>query len=152
MAFAKWEYCLKLSLKLERLYYFSEPERLQCFDNWDGILHFCFFFSFRLTIAFFALSGLDMLDSLDLVNKDDIIEWIYSLQVLPTEDSEWVFSILFLVWLVSCSWHNMCQMSKSQYEFINSYHILFRHVFLAMLHFHPVQIWHLRSLIIGVPS
>lgn len=47
-----------------------------------------FFFSFRLTIAFFALSGLDMLDSLDVVNKDDIIEWIYSLQVLPTEDSE----------------------------------------------------------------
>lgn len=45
-------------------------------------------FSFRLTIAFFALSGLDMLDSLDVVNKDDIIEWIYSLQVLPTEDSE----------------------------------------------------------------
>ncbi|NXN40754.1 PGTB1 transferase, partial [Rhinoptilus africanus] len=41
----------------------------------------------RLTIAFFALSGLDMLDSLDVVNKDDIIEWIYSLQVLPTEDS-----------------------------------------------------------------
>ncbi|EGV95504.1 E3 ubiquitin-protein ligase Trim36 [Cricetulus griseus] len=28
-----------------------------------------------------------MLDSLDVVNKDDIIEWIYSLQVLPTEDS-----------------------------------------------------------------
>lgn len=43
---------------------------------------------FRLTIAFFALSGLDMLDSLDVVNKHDIIEWIYSLQVLPTEDSE----------------------------------------------------------------
>ncbi|KAF6126359.1 protein geranylgeranyltransferase type I subunit beta [Phyllostomus discolor] len=42
----------------------------------------------RLTIAFFALSGLDMLDSLDVVNKEDIIEWIYSLQVLPTEDSD----------------------------------------------------------------
>ncbi|XP_029427252.1 geranylgeranyl transferase type-1 subunit beta isoform X2 [Rhinatrema bivittatum] len=41
----------------------------------------------RLTIAFFALSGLDMLDSLDVVNKADIIEWIYSLQVLPTEDN-----------------------------------------------------------------
>lgn len=47
-----------------------------------------FLFLFRLTVAFFALSGLDMLDSLDLVNKEDIIEWIYSLQVLPTEDSE----------------------------------------------------------------
>lgn len=51
-------------------------------------MEFCVFFLFRLTIAFFALSGLDMLDSLDVVNKDDIIEWIYSLQVLPTEDSE----------------------------------------------------------------
>ncbi|XP_077200448.1 geranylgeranyl transferase type-1 subunit beta isoform X4 [Paroedura picta] len=40
----------------------------------------------RLTVAFFALSGLDMLDSLGVVNKEDIIEWIYSLQVLPTED------------------------------------------------------------------
>lgn len=50
------------------------------------------FFPRRLTIAFFALSGLDMLDSLDVVNKEDIVEWIYSLQVLPTEDSEWVFS------------------------------------------------------------
>ena len=37
-----------------------------------------------------------MLDSLDVVNKDDIIEWIYSLQVLPTEDSEWVFSFFLI--------------------------------------------------------
>ena len=41
-----------------------------------------------LTIAFFALPGLHMWDSLGVVNKEDIIEWIYSLQVLPTEDSE----------------------------------------------------------------
>ncbi|XP_040277577.1 geranylgeranyl transferase type-1 subunit beta [Bufo bufo] len=40
----------------------------------------------RLTIAFFALSGLDMLESLHVVDKAEIIEWIYSLQVLPTED------------------------------------------------------------------
>ncbi|XP_068127776.1 geranylgeranyl transferase type-1 subunit beta isoform X1 [Hyperolius riggenbachi] len=40
----------------------------------------------RLTIAFFALSGLDMLDSLNVLNKVEIVEWIYSLQVLPTED------------------------------------------------------------------
>ncbi|KAG8598132.1 hypothetical protein GDO81_002508 [Engystomops pustulosus] len=40
----------------------------------------------RLTIAFFALSGLDMLNSLHVVDKVEIIEWIYSLQVLPTED------------------------------------------------------------------
>uniref|UniRef100_A0A8B9NE42 Prenyltransferase alpha-alpha toroid domain-containing protein n=1 Tax=Accipiter nisus TaxID=211598 RepID=A0A8B9NE42_9AVES len=48
----------------------------------------------RLTIAFFALSGLDMLDSLDVVNKDDIIEWIYSLQVLPTEDSDFLEAVM----------------------------------------------------------
>lgn len=53
----------------------------------------------RLTIAFFALSGLDMLDSLDVVNKDDIIEWIYSLQVLPTEDSEIKSKSLWFPWL-----------------------------------------------------
>ncbi|XP_078531649.1 geranylgeranyl transferase type-1 subunit beta [Lissotriton helveticus] len=40
----------------------------------------------RLTIAFFAISGLDMLDALKAVNSAEIIEWIYSLQVLPTED------------------------------------------------------------------
>ncbi|XP_026111016.1 geranylgeranyl transferase type-1 subunit beta-like [Carassius auratus] len=41
----------------------------------------------RLTIVFFALSGLDALDALDLVDKPGLIEWIYSLQVLPTEDN-----------------------------------------------------------------
>lgn len=43
---------------------------------------------FRLTIVFFALSGLDVLDALDVVDKNVMIEWIYSLQVLPTEDRE----------------------------------------------------------------
>ncbi len=42
----------------------------------------------RLTVVFFALSGLDVLDALDVVDKPSLIEWIYSLQVLPTEDSE----------------------------------------------------------------
>ncbi|XP_038072069.1 geranylgeranyl transferase type-1 subunit beta-like [Patiria miniata] len=39
----------------------------------------------RLTVCFFGLSGLDVLDSLDAIEKDkeDIIDWIYSLQVLP---------------------------------------------------------------------
>lgn len=41
---------------------------------------------FRLTILFFALSGLDVLDALDDIDSNDMIEWIYSLQVLPTED------------------------------------------------------------------
>ena len=40
---------------------------------------------FRLTVCFFALSGLDVLDALDVIdkNRQDIIDWIYSLQVLP---------------------------------------------------------------------
>ena len=42
----------------------------------------------RLTIVFFALSGLDVLDALHVIDKDNMIEWIYSLQVLPTEDGE----------------------------------------------------------------
>ncbi|KAG8011952.1 Geranylgeranyl transferase type-1 subunit beta [Nibea albiflora] len=40
----------------------------------------------RLTIIFFALSGLDVLDALDVIDRNLMIEWIYSLQVLPTED------------------------------------------------------------------
>uniref|UniRef100_A0A671M2V0 Prenyltransferase alpha-alpha toroid domain-containing protein n=1 Tax=Sinocyclocheilus anshuiensis TaxID=1608454 RepID=A0A671M2V0_9TELE len=41
-----------------------------------------------LTIVFFARSGLDVLDALHVVDKPGLIEWIYSLQVLPTDDSE----------------------------------------------------------------
>lgn len=47
--------------------------------------YICLFFS-RLTIIFFALSGLDVLDALDVIDRNVMIEWIYSLQVLPTED------------------------------------------------------------------
>lgn len=38
-----------------------------------------------MTVLFFALSGLDILDALDKVNSDrqSMINWIYSLQVLP---------------------------------------------------------------------
>jgi len=41
-----------------------------------------------MTIAFFAISGLDMLDALDKLgdDHDKIIEWIYNLQVLPSAD------------------------------------------------------------------
>ncbi|CAG2120896.1 unnamed protein product, partial [Medioppia subpectinata] len=44
----------------------------------------------RLTIAFFAISGLDLLDCLHLIEpqKRDIIEWIYSLQILVTKNNE----------------------------------------------------------------
>ena len=44
---------------------------------------------FRMTVAFFAISGLDMLKSLDaLKSKQEIVEWIYSLQVVPNEDGK----------------------------------------------------------------
>uniref|UniRef100_A0A8C4QG00 Geranylgeranyl transferase type-1 subunit beta n=1 Tax=Eptatretus burgeri TaxID=7764 RepID=A0A8C4QG00_EPTBU len=37
----------------------------------------------RLTIAFFAISGLDILGALDEVDRESVIRWVYSLQVLP---------------------------------------------------------------------
>lgn len=42
-------------------------------------------FDRRMTIAFFAISGLDMLNALDTIDstKASIIEWIYAFQVLP---------------------------------------------------------------------
>jgi len=47
-------------------------------------------FYFRVTVAFFALSGLDVLNSLQLIEKDktDIIEWFYSNQKLPDISSK----------------------------------------------------------------
>jgi len=45
--------------------------------------------STRATIAYFAVSGIDILDSLDLLSDDakqNIINWIYSLQVIPSGD------------------------------------------------------------------
>ena len=47
-------------------------------------------FYFRVTVAFFALSGLDILNSLHLVekSKEDIIEWLYSNQKLPDKSSK----------------------------------------------------------------
>jgi geranylgeranyl transferase type-1 subunit beta len=50
------------------------PHRLSCHD------------STRATIAFFAVSGIDVLDSLDIISEESrqhIINWIYSLQVVP---------------------------------------------------------------------
>ncbi|XP_071546819.1 geranylgeranyl transferase type-1 subunit beta isoform X2 [Panulirus ornatus] len=45
----------------------------------------------RMTVLFFALSGLDLLDGLDEVDdteRRDIINWIYSLQILPGDDKD----------------------------------------------------------------
>lgn len=49
-----------------------------------------FMLYFRVTVAFFALSGLDILNSLHLVEKNqkDIIEWFYSNQKLPDKSSK----------------------------------------------------------------
>jgi len=39
----------------------------------------------RMTMAFFGISGLDLLSALDDVRipRQDMIEWIYALQILP---------------------------------------------------------------------
>ena len=38
-----------------------------------------------MTVAFFAISGLDMLDKMDVIEKqcNPMIDWIYSMQYLP---------------------------------------------------------------------
>ena len=39
----------------------------------------------RMTLVFFAVSGLDVLGALDLIkNRQQIIEWIYSLQIVSS--------------------------------------------------------------------
>ncbi|CAB3384577.1 Hypothetical predicted protein [Cloeon dipterum] len=45
----------------------------------------------RLMFAFFAISGLDILNALESCNaqhRQDMIEWIYSLQIQPDDDEE----------------------------------------------------------------
>ncbi|KAK3866606.1 hypothetical protein Pcinc_022531 [Petrolisthes cinctipes] len=44
----------------------------------------------RVTVLYFALSGLDLLEGLELEEDErrQIINWIYSLQILPTEDKD----------------------------------------------------------------
>lgn len=44
-------------------------------------------FRFRVSLAFFSVCGLDILDSLDLLEdllKNDIIDWLYRLQIKQT--------------------------------------------------------------------
>jgi len=45
------------------------------------------FYLFRLSISFFAISGLDVLDRLALVEKQkhDIINWIYQFQIITDQ-------------------------------------------------------------------
>ena len=46
-----------------------------------------------MTVAFFAISGLDMLNAQEVLEKQrtEIIEWIYSLQVLPDPQGKSLF-------------------------------------------------------------
>ena len=51
----------------------------------------------RVVLAFFSLSGLDLLGALDVMgDKNTIIEWIYSLQV-PTSNRH-VFQVDSVSW------------------------------------------------------
>ena len=47
-----------------------------------------------MTVAFFALSGLDMLEATDVIKNElkEMVDWIYSLQILPNKDG--IFLIL----------------------------------------------------------
>ncbi|KAH6802926.1 Prenyltransferase family protein [Perilla frutescens var. frutescens] len=40
----------------------------------------------RLTLAYFVVSGLDILDALDRIDKDAVINWVLSLQAQPKND------------------------------------------------------------------
>jgi geranylgeranyl transferase type-1 subunit beta len=41
----------------------------------------------RITLAYFIISGLDILQALQTIDKQKVIDWIYSLQVLPDKDN-----------------------------------------------------------------
>eukprot|EP00249_Psilotum_nudum_P009441 c21940_g1_i3 orf=279-1352(-) len=42
----------------------------------------------RLTLAYFAVSGLDILNAIDRIDADQIIDWVYAAQVLPTQKDD----------------------------------------------------------------
>ena len=61
-------------------------------------------FCCRMTVFFFALSGLDLLDALHEIqaNKSKMVDWIYSLQILPDKNGNW-FSKAFLFHYDHCN-------------------------------------------------
>ena len=61
-------------------------------------------FEHRMTVAFFAISGLDMLNALDVIDKvkAHIIDWIYALQVLPDASG---MLCLFSIFLYLCDFY-----------------------------------------------
>ena len=57
-------------------------------DSYKGSVSNMLFFP-RMAVLYFALSGLDLLDALSELDKEErqhIINWIYSLQILPGND------------------------------------------------------------------
>jgi hypothetical protein len=47
----------------------------------------------RITLLYFCVSGLDILNALDTItNKEEIIKWVYSLQIVPNNEEEEKFS------------------------------------------------------------
>ena len=73
-----------------------DNSRSWCFTQDDNGLVACWLItlgrgvSHRMTILYFGLSGLDMLNALDSISakeKQEMIEWIYAMQLLPDKDN-----------------------------------------------------------------
>lgn len=76
---------LTAPVSVKRELHFHRERHVQYFLRCLKILpsHVEHYDSVRLSIAFFALSGLDVLDALDQIasQRENIINWIYHLQV-----------------------------------------------------------------------
>ncbi|XP_069172496.1 geranylgeranyl transferase type-1 subunit beta isoform X2 [Procambarus clarkii] len=74
-----------------------------------------------MTVLFFALSGLDLLDGLKEVTdkeREHIIDWIYSLQILPADDKDQLANAGFRGGssLASCRSHTDCASGISSFD------------------------------------
>lgn len=66
----------------------ARRQHIKYFQRFLNVLPACLssYDTTRLTMAFFAISGLDILNALDVLDeekKEHIIGWIYRLQVVP---------------------------------------------------------------------
>jgi geranylgeranyl transferase type-1 subunit beta len=66
----------------------ARRQHVKYFQRFLNILPACLasYDSTRLTMAFFAISGLDILNALNVLDdkkKERIVDWIYRLQVVP---------------------------------------------------------------------
>eukprot|EP01126_Amoeba_proteus_P065531 TRINITY_DN9335_c0_g2_i1.p1 TRINITY_DN9335_c0_g2~~TRINITY_DN9335_c0_g2_i1.p1 ORF type:complete len:365 (-),score=67.55 TRINITY_DN9335_c0_g2_i1:80-1174(-) len=74
----------------------TEPAELAQDIHWKkhkNFLHYCLTLlphpyqsqdSNRITLAFFVIGALDLIDCTEKINKTEIIDWVYSLQILPS--------------------------------------------------------------------